>query len=113
MQLGKKRAARKPGLPQKINHGWALLAIVTDSLHGAAFHRLSAESNLLIGHRLLANEGKAFVIITSKEIRGGFAAKVAVDAVAVNIELTGYILLSLIVNIGHSRVCGVGNCVYL
>ena len=79
----------------------ALFAIVTDSLHGATFHSLGAESNLLIGHGLLANEGKALVIIAGKEIRGGFAAKVAVDAVAVHIELAGNILLSLIVDIGH------------
>ena len=85
----------------------ALLAVVTDSLHGAAFHSFGAESNFLVCHRLLGDVGKTFVVITAKEIRGGLAAQVAIDAVAVNIELAGYILLSLIVDISHCRVCGV------
>ena len=84
----------------------ALLAVVADGLHGAAFHGLGAESHFIIGHRLLTNEGKPLVVVAGKEIRGGLAAEVAVDAIAVNIELAGNILFSLIVDIGHCRVCG-------
>ena len=102
----KKRAARKPGCPIEEIIPGSLLAVVADSLHGAAFHGLGAESNLIIGHGLLANEGKTLVIVAGEEIRGGLAAEVAVDAVAVNIELAGNILFSLIVDIGHCRVCG-------
>ena len=84
----------------------ALLTVIADGLHGATFHGLSAESNLLIGHGLLAYVGKTLVIIAGKEISGGLAAQIAVNAVAVNIELAGNILLSLIVDIGHCRVYG-------
>ena len=56
----------------------ALLAVVADGLHGAAFHGLGAKSHFLIGHGLLANVGKALVIVAGKEISCGLTAKVAV-----------------------------------
>lgn len=42
----------------------ALLTVIADGLHGASLKSLVAESNLIIRHRLLADEGKTLVIIT-------------------------------------------------
>ena len=50
----------------------ALLAVVADGLHGAAFHSLGAQGDFLVRHGLLANKGKALVIIAGEEVRGGF-----------------------------------------
>ena len=79
----------------------SLLAIVTDSLYRAAFKSLIAESYLIIGGGLLVDVGETLVVITSKEIGSSLAAQVAVDAVAVDIELAGNILFSFFVDIGH------------
>lgn len=82
--------------------GSALLAVVTDSLNGAAFHCFRAKSYFLISLGLFANEGNTIVIIACKEFRCGITAKVTVDAVAVDIELTGDIFFCFFVDIGHN-----------
>lgn len=79
-----------------------LLAVVADGLNRAALHRLRAEGDFLVGGGLLADEGNTLVIVTGKEVLSRLAAKVAVDAVAVHVELAGHVLLILLVNISHS-----------
>ena len=79
----------------------ALLAIIADGLYGAAFHGLHAKLYLGIRLGLLANIGDTLIIVASEEVGSGIAAKVAVDAVAINIELAGNILFSFFVDIGH------------
>ena len=78
-----------------------LLAVITDGLHRATLKSLIAEFYLGISLGLLVHVGETLVVIAGKEIRSGFAAKVAVDAVAVDIELAGHILFIFFVDIGH------------
>lgn len=78
-----------------------LLAVITDGLHRATLKSLIAEFNLSISLGLLVHVGEALVIIAGEEIGSGFTAKVAVDAVAVDIELAGHILFCFFVDIGH------------
>ena len=78
-----------------------LLAVITDGLHRATLKSLIAEFYLGISLGLLVHVGETLVIIAGEEIRSGFAAKVAVDAVTVDIELAGHILFSFFVDIGH------------
>jgi hypothetical protein len=82
--------------------GRALLAVVTDGIDGATVLSLGAESYLLVRLGLLANVGYALVFISSEEITGYLTAKTTVDAVAVDVELTGNILFVFGVNIGHN-----------
>ncbi len=90
----------RPGLPE-IEWGRALLAVITDGLNRAAFHGFRAGGDFFVRLRLAADVGHALVIIAGEEVRSGFTAQIAVDAVAVNIELARDILFGFIVDIGH------------
>ncbi len=90
-----------PGFRKSYGGNGALLAIIANGLNGAAFHGFRAEGDLLIRHRLLADKGETLVIIAGEEVRSRLTAKVAVDAVAVNIELARNILFGFFVDIGH------------
>lgn len=79
-----------------------LLAVITDGLDRAALHRFDAQLRFLIVGRLLANVGDTLIVIAGEEVRSGLTAKVAIDAVAVDVELAGHILFIFFVNIGHN-----------
>ena len=83
----------------------SLLAVVADGLDGTSLHSLGALGYFLVRGGLLADVGDSLIIVTNKEIGRRFAAKVAIDAIAVHIELAGYVLFIFFVDICHN-VCG-------
>ena len=54
-----------------------LVAVVADRLNRAALEGLGALGDLLVGHRLLRDEGVATLLMPGKEICSSLAAKVA------------------------------------
>ena len=83
----------------------SLLSVVADSLDGTSLHSLGAFGYFLVRGGLLADVGDSLIIVTNKEIGRRFAAKVAIDTIAIHIELAGYVLLIFFVDICHN-VCG-------
>jgi len=78
------------------------LSVVTDRLDGATFHGFLTESLLFGSLRLLVDIGVSAVFVT-REISGScLAAEIAVDALVIAVEGTGYILGIFIGYISHS-----------
>lgn len=67
------------------------VAVLANSFHGATFQRLHAEIRFLLRARLLVYEGIPPVFVASEVIRSRFTAKIAVDALLIDIELTLHI----------------------
>jgi hypothetical protein len=78
-----------------------LRAVAADGLDRATFHGLLAERFFLGRFGLLVYVGMATIIITTKVRRRGFAAKVAVDALVIDVELSIYIFGIFISGVGH------------
>ena len=67
-------------------------AIVADGFDRTSFHRFLAKRFLLRGGRLLKHIGVA-AVVAAREIRGcGFPAQVAVNALVIDIKLSGHVL---------------------
>ena len=64
-----------------------LVAVVADGLDRAAFQRLHAGSDLLLGRRLLAHVRVATLFGTGEESRGRLTAEIAIDALLVDVKL--------------------------
>ena len=78
-----------------------LRAVAANGLDRATFHRLFAERFFLRRFRLLVYVGMSTIIVTT-EVRGrGFTAKIAVDALVIDVELSLYILGIFICGVGH------------
>ena len=78
-----------------------LRAVAANGLDRATFHRLFAERFFLRRFGLLVNVGMSTIIVTTKVRGGGFTAKIAVDALVIDVELSLYILGVFICGIGH------------
>jgi len=82
-----------------------LCAVAPDCLDRATFHRLFAQGFFLGRFGLFINVGMATVIVAT-EVRGsGFTAKIAVDALVIDVELS--------VDIFGIFICSVGHCLKL
>jgi hypothetical protein len=78
-----------------------LRAVATNGLDWTTFHGLFAECFFLRRFRLLVYV-RVPTIIVATEVRGrGFTAKVAVDALVIDVELSFDILGVFICGIGH------------
>jgi hypothetical protein len=89
-----------PGL-RPWSHERAALTVAADRFHRTAFHGFLAERFFFGGFRLFVNEGMSAVVI-SFVIRGRrFPAKVAVDALIIDVELAIYVLRILVCGVGH------------
>ena len=78
-----------------------LRAVAANGLDRATFHRLFAERFFLRRFGLLVHVGMPDIIIAT-EVRGrGLTAKIAVDALVVDVELSIYILGIVICGVGH------------
>jgi hypothetical protein len=85
--------------------GTSLLAVRTNGFHRATGHSFLAEALLFIVLRLLVHVAVATVVVAGEVGRGGFAAKVTVNALVVHVELARGILRILIFDVCHfSRV---------
>jgi len=78
-----------------------LVTIVTDGLDRAAFHRLAALGKFLVGIRLFEDIRVAFVFSAIEVVRCGFAAEVAVDALAIHIEFARYVFRIFVFAVSH------------
>jgi len=76
-------------------------AVATDRLDRATFHRLFAESFFLGRFGLLVYVGMPAIIVAT-EVRGRcLTAKIAIDALVIDVELSFNILGIFICGIGH------------
>ncbi len=78
-----------------------LRAVAANGLDRATFHRLFAERFFLRRFGLLVYVGMPTIVVTT-EVRGrGLTAKIAVDALVIDVELSFYILRVFICGVGH------------
>lgn len=79
----------------------SLRAVAANGLDRATFHRLFAERFLLRRFRLFVDVGMSTIIVTT-EVRGrGLTAKITVNALVIDVELSLYILGIFIYGVGH------------
>jgi len=81
-----------------------LFAVAADRFDRATFHRLSAKSDFFVSHGLLLHKGVATLVIAGKKSRGGFAAKIAVDALLVREEFSRNVRFPFVCFVGHGAV---------
>ena len=78
-----------------------LRAVAADCLDWASFHRLLAQRFFLRRFRLFINIRMAAIIVAPKIRRSSFTAKVTVNALVIDIELSVYIFRIFICGISH------------
>jgi hypothetical protein len=78
-----------------------LSAVIADRLDRAAFHRFLAKGFFLRAFRLLIDVGMAAVIVALEIGGGSLAAQIAVDALLIDIELSGYVFGVFVCGVGH------------
>lgn len=85
-----------------------LLAVVTDGFNRATFKRLHANRDFIFGHGLLVHVGIATFVMAREESGSRFPAKIAIDALLIDEELTCGVLRPLVCFISHicwSKLC--------
>src|SRR5258708_36017734 len=76
-------------------------AVVTDGFDRRSFHGFLAKRLLLRGGRLLKHIGVA-AVVAAPEISGcGLPAQVAVNALVIDVKLSGHVFRVFIRNVGH------------
>ena len=83
-----------------------LRAVVTDRFDRATFHRFLAQTLFLGRFRLLVNELMTAVVVALEIRGGGFAAKVAVNTLLIDIELAGRVFRILVGDVSHNFPLG-------
>src|SRR5438445_2928825 len=78
-----------------------LRAVAANGLDRATLHRLFAESFFLGRFGLFINVGVPAIIIATEVRRRGFTAKITVDALVIDVELSFDILGVFICGVGH------------
>jgi hypothetical protein len=95
-QLQQKSGDHRPPLQKR-----RLAAVIANGFDGTTFHRFFAKGLFLWRFRLFINVGMAAVVV-ALEIRGrGFAAQIAIDALVVDVELSGNVLGVFICYVSH------------
>jgi membrane associated rhomboid family serine protease len=98
--LSAKKPACEGGLKiSKLRTG--LFAVVADGLDRATLKGFHAESDIVLGLGLLVDEGVTTLVVAAEERRRGLTAEIAIDALLVDVELTGDVLLPFVCFIGH------------
>src|SRR5205085_8418439 len=85
----------------KEGDGYSLRAVAADRFDRAAFHGFLAKRFFLGTLRLFVNEGVAAVVVAFVIRRRGFAAKIAVDALIIDIIRTGNVLGIFVGSVSH------------
>jgi hypothetical protein len=78
-----------------------LRAVATNGLDRATFHRFFAKCFFFRRFGLLVDVGMSAIIIATEVRRRGFTAKVAVDALVIDVKLSFDILGVFICGVGH------------
>ena len=76
-------------------------AVAADGLDRATFHRFFAERFFLGRFGLFVNVGVPAIIVATEIRRCGFTAKIAVNALVIDVELSIYIFGVFICGVGH------------
>jgi len=109
MKLSEKKHLPKRGVGiNGVKSSSCLLAVVTDGFNRAALECLHANRNFIFSHGLLVHERIATFVMAREESRSRFPAKIAVDALLIDKELTCYVLRPLVCFISHiccSKLC--------
>ena len=79
------------------------VTIVPYGLRRTSFNPLLAKSVLLWGRRLPIDVRMTSLIVAANVVRGGFAAKIAISALVIDVEFTGNILGIAVDEVGHNR----------
>lgn len=85
-----------------------LLAVVTDGFNRATLKGFHANRDFIFGYGLLVHVGIATFVMPREESGSSFPAKVAVDALLIDEELTCGVLRPLVCFISHiwwSKLC--------
>src|ERR1019366_7903335 len=77
------------------------VAVVANGLDRAALEGLHAEGNLLLRGRLFVHERVASLVMAREKSRRGFAAKVAVDALLIDVKFAPDVFRPLVCFVGH------------
>ena len=81
----------------------SLLAVVTDGFDRATFERLHANRDFILGDGLFVHEGITTFVMAREESGSSFSAKIAIDALLIDEELTCGVLRPLVYFISHIR----------
>ena len=76
--------------------------VVADRLDRATLKGLGAQCGLLIGFRLLGNEGVTTLLVPREKIRSGLTAQVTINALLVYVEFTSDVVGPFLSFVRHS-----------
>ncbi len=77
------------------------VAIVADRLNRATFESFHTKGDVVLGGRLLVDEGVTSIIVARKEVGSCLTTEIAVNTLLIDIELTFYVLFPLIGFVCH------------
>ena len=80
-------------------------AVIADGFDGATFHGFLALGFFFRRFGLLFHEGITAIVIARKILRRGFAAKVAIDTLVIDVVFARDVFRVSIRNISHNQVC--------
>ena len=92
------------GAPESFPASLSAVAVVADRFDRAAFHGLFALSFLLRGSGLHVNERITAIVISLEIVGRSFPAKVAVNALVIDEELSRHVLWVSVCDVGHKIV---------
>ena len=79
------------------------VAVITDRFNWATFHRLSRLGEFFGIDRLFEDVGVPFILGTGEIVWCGFATEIAIDTLAIDVELAGDVFHIFVFAIGHSK----------
>jgi hypothetical protein len=81
-----------------------LRAVASDGLDGTSFHGFFALDFFFRSRRLFIDEGKTAVVISGEVVRRSLAAKIAIDALVINIVFAHYVVRVSVANVSHKWI---------
>lgn len=79
-----------------------LSAVVADRFHGATLHRFLAKLLLIGRGGLFENVRIAAIIVAAKVTGSGFAAKIAVDTLVIDVKFAGKVFGVAVCDVSHN-----------
>lgn len=78
------------------------VAVFTNRINRTTFQRFHAFIDIFLSGRLFKNIGVTTVVLTHKKIRRGFATKIAINALRIDVEFTSNAFGVFIVFVCHN-----------
>jgi len=76
-------------------------AVFTDRFYGATLECFDAELDFFFGGRLLMDERVTTIIVAREKKRSGFATEIAVNALLIDVEITGSVVFPFVCFVSH------------